>query len=303
MPEMAKQSKLNRRCWFIQAMSDAMIRWRRLTALTALAGGLLLASPAVEAAPQILGLVASNGTPTPLRCEDGICRGVVDSFCLQNNRDSPRVNSEYRLAPGGGLTIAATRKAGSVIRLPGENLVSLRSRNGFSSVTVSLPESHLKALGGVSLAIEIAPLTSALPATLAGDSNPQTPEEIAHATGTLRRLAERIFDDPGETSDAARVAALVINSLPADEPRTAAAREAMWHQTLMLVSGAPLDPRGIAKAEGMFRNCGAAVDSHRAHDLKVCMELEQSNLIGDMELERIAARAAPSGGLAGANGS
>jgi len=284
-------------------MSVEMIPLRVLAALAAFAGCLLLECPAIEAAPQILGLVASNGTPTQLRCEDGICRGVVSSFCLQNNRASPKADSEYRLAPGGGLTIVATREDGSVIRLPGEKLVTIRSRNGFSSVSVSLPESHLKVLGGISLAIEIAPLTSALPVAIAGDSNPQTPEEIAQVTGTLRRLAERIFDDPGETSDAARLAIVVINSLPADEPQTATAREAMWDKTLMLAAGATLDPRGIAKAASMFRKCGAAVDSHRTPSLKICMELEQTDLIGDMELDRIMAPATPIGGLDGASGS
>ena len=50
---------------------------------------LLLALPlligtatAVQAAPQILGIVASNGLPTPLHCADGYCGAYLASFCL-----------------------------------------------------------------------------------------------------------------------------------------------------------------------------------------------------------------------------
>ena len=42
-----------------------------------------------EAAPQILGLVASNGMPTPLHCQDGLCTGLLASFCLQEARSGP----------------------------------------------------------------------------------------------------------------------------------------------------------------------------------------------------------------------
>lgn len=265
-----------------------MIGWLRFGVGSALVAGLWLVGTTAQAAPQILGLVASNGVPTPLRCEDGLCSGFVSSFCLQPGRPSPKIDSEYRLAPGGGLTLIARRADGSSIRMPGENLVAVRSRIGFSSVTLSLPEERLKALGAVSAAIEIAPLTSVLPVAVAGDGDPQSSEDIAYATGTRRRIAQRSFETPGEASDAARLAALVINSLPADEPRAQASRQAIWEKALMLAAGAPLDPMGIAEAAGMYRECGAAADAHAAVTLKACMEMHQAGLIGALELDQAA---------------
>jgi hypothetical protein len=262
------------------------IGWRRLGTGAALAAGLWLLGTSAEAAPQILGLVASNGDPTQLRCEGGLCSGFVSSFCLQAGRPSPKIVSEYHLAPGGGLTLIARRADGSSIRLPGEDLVAVRSRIGFSSVTLSLPETRLKALGAVSAAIEVAPLTSVLPVPVAGDGNPQTAADIAYATGVQRRIAQRSFETPGEASDAARLAALVINSLPPDEPKAEASRQAIWGKALMLAAGSPLDPQGIAEAARMYRNCGAAVDAHTAVTLKSCMEMHQAGLIGALELDQ-----------------
>jgi len=263
---------------------------RRLSAGAAMAAGLWLAATAAEAAPQILGLVASNGVPTPLTCENGLCSGFVSSFCLQAGRSSPKVDTEYRLASGGGLVLIARRADGSSIRLPGDDLVAVRSRIGFSSVTLSLPEARLQALGAVSAAVEVAPLTSVLPVAEAGDGNPQTPADIAYATGIQRRIAQQSFETPGEASDAARLAALVINSLPAEEPRDRTARNAVWEKALMLAAGSPIDPQGIAVAAAMYRNCGAAVDAHTAANLKVCMEMHQAGLIGALELDQPPAR-------------
>jgi len=264
---------------------DLMV-WRRLGLGTTLAAALWLVGSAAEAAPQILGLVASNGVPTPLTCEDGLCSGFVSSFCLQAGRPSPKVDSEYQLAPGGGFTLIARRADGSSIRLPGEDLIAVRSRIGFSSVTLSLPEARLKALGAVSAAIEISPMTSVLPVAVAGDGNPQTAADIAYATGTERRIAERSFETPGEASDAAKLAALLINSLPSDEPKAEASRQAIWEKALMLAAGSPLDPQGIAEAAALYRNCGAAVDARTAVTLKTCMETSQAGLIGALELQQ-----------------
>ena len=172
------------------------------------------AAPNGQAASQILGLVASNGLPTPLQCQDGSCSGHFSSFCLQEARPAPSADSEYALAPGGSLTLIATMADGSQARLPGNGLLSLRTMIGFTSIRISLPEAKLKALGAVSVAVEVAPMTSAMPVPVANDVNPQTREEIAFATGAMRHLAQAAFEDRNGTADAARLSSLVINALP-----------------------------------------------------------------------------------------
>ena len=185
-----------------------MTRNLRLPMLLAVLALTSLPAAHAEAATQILGLVASNGVPTPLRCEDGVCQGFFNTFCLQQERPAPALDSKYQLAPGGGVTVVARRADGSGIRLSGEGVVAISIDTGFTSVTISLPEAKLKALGAVSSAIEVAPLTSILPVPWAGDPDPQSPEEIAQAIGPMRRLAAEIFDRPGEDPDAARLVGL-----------------------------------------------------------------------------------------------
>jgi hypothetical protein len=246
---------------------------------------LALAAQPAEAAPQILGLVASNGVPTPLRSENGVCSGFISSFCLQFDRPSPKPDSEYHLASGGGITVIGRRADGSAMRLAAGGLVTILSHAGFSSVTISLPEGRLKAIGAVTAAIEIGPLTSIMPVAMAGDSNPQTPAEIDYATNTQRRLAQSTFETSSQTSDAAKLTALVINSLPADEPTSQGGREAVWKNAMMQVAGAPLDPQAFAIASLVYRRCGAAVDSRTASALGVCLEQAQQDFVNALEFE------------------
>src|SRR5215467_13585767 len=186
---------------------------------------LLLAGGAAEAAPQILGVVASNGLPTPLSCDDGYCSAYLASFCLQEARYAPNSGSEYHLAPGGRLTLLARLADGRSLRLDGAALLTLRTRSGFTTLKVSLPQARLAALGVTSAAVEVGPGTTVLPRSYAGDPDPQTGEEVAAATGTLRRLAAKTFDGAGETADTARLIQLVINRL-SDQPATAEAAPA-----------------------------------------------------------------------------
>jgi len=256
-----------------------MSRSIRLAILFAVLALPALIAGRADAASQILGIVASNGMPTPLRCQEGICRGFFSSFCLEQDRPAPHVYAEYRLATGGGLTLVVTRADGSRIRLPADDLVTLRSEIGFSSLSIFIPEARLKALGATSAAIDVAPMTTVLPVAVAGDPNPLTPEEIAYVTGKLRRLAQPAFENPGMMNDEARLATMVVNSLPADEPKTAAGRQAVWNSVVAETARLPVDPTAVAVTGRMFSDCGAAVDLRAEFNLSLCMQLHQTDLM------------------------
>ena len=102
----------------------------------AAAASIIFAAEPAAAASQVLGLVASNGLPTPLRCQDGICTGHFSAFCLQEQRPAPSANSEYRLAPTGGLTLVVSTVDGGSLRLPADDLLTIRTRIGFTSVRI-----------------------------------------------------------------------------------------------------------------------------------------------------------------------
>src|SRR5215470_15743874 len=106
-----------------RAMSSHPLR----CAFLALSFLLLAGGGAAQAAPQILGIVASNGLPTPLSCSDGYCSAYLASFCLQEARYAPNSGSEYHLAPGGRLTLLARLAGGRSIRLHGAGLLTIRT--------------------------------------------------------------------------------------------------------------------------------------------------------------------------------
>jgi hypothetical protein len=255
------------------------MRKLRLTISLAALGAAALIAARAEAATQILGLMASNGIPTPLACEDGVCRGFLSGFCLQPERPAPALGSRYRLAPGGGLAILAERADGRVVRLPGEGVVSLAVDGGFTSVAVSLPESLRMAAGAVSLAIEVAPLTLVLPMPEADDPDPQSPEEIAEASGPLRRLAAGIFDRSAEDPDAARVVALLINRLPPEAAPGPVALKDLFHQ-VVASAGTHVGAEGLSTAERIAGACESFPANSAA--IHFCLEVQQNGLLGRM---------------------
>jgi len=249
------------------------------TAALAALSMLLLAGGRAEAAPQILGLVASNGMPTPHGCADGQCSGLVNSFCLQFARPSPDDGSAYSLIPSSGIAIVGQRADGSTFRLAADGLVTIHSRAGFSAVIVSLPESELRKIGAVSASIEVAPLTAALPVAIAGDSDPQTQAEIDQATGALRELAQSTFEAPGEGSDAARIVTFAIDSLAATGPASREGRQTAWKKTAALAVKAGVDPQGMAAASDIYEGCSAA------SAFAGCLERARQDLMSTLEFE------------------
>src|SRR5262249_48754508 len=85
-------------------------------ALLPLATALLLLAHPAAAAPQVLGLMASNG-PVPLRCDERDCSAIVPSFCLQRERAMPSYGTGYEATHPERMTLALTTANGTV-RLP-----------------------------------------------------------------------------------------------------------------------------------------------------------------------------------------
>ena len=249
-----------------------------LFALTAIAA---VATPAAgaSAAPQVLGLVASNLAPTPLACVDGQCSAQFSSFCLQQNRPAPSRGDDYAVAAGGSLTLVARTAAGQTLRVPADGLLRIQSRVGFTSVEISLPESKLAQLGVTAAALEVGSAVSLIPVAGAHDPNPQTDDELALATGPMRRAATPLFEAPGTTSDAARITAVLINALPARGSESAEDRNGLWVAMLdnPIVSGATAE--GREAAEQVYAGCRISVESRSTFSMRSCLELRHAELL------------------------
>src|SRR5262249_1965320 len=107
------------------------IRTRILIA-SALAAALSLAPLSAHAAPQILGLMASNGLPTPMTCDGSSCTALLASFCLQEAREAPSYGQEYRPGTRGGLDLILARADGTHMTIGANELVAINLYEGLS---------------------------------------------------------------------------------------------------------------------------------------------------------------------------
>ena len=254
--------------------------WTYFRALLLTLPFLIGTATAVQAAPQILGIVASNGLPTPLHCADGYCSAYLASFCLQEARYAPNSGSEYRLVPGGRLTIIASLGDGRTLRLSAENLLTIRTRSGFTTLRVSLPEAKLKALGATAAAVEVGPKTTVLPLAYAGDPDPQSADEVATAAGPLRGIAAETFDRPGERADTARLIELVINRLPDRSQPSSVTLAALWGEVAASARQSGIASGSIDATAQVIAECQGSAGTGFAGG--VCLEMRQAELMTNL---------------------
>jgi hypothetical protein len=237
-----------------------------------LAAGVILAGVAAQAAPQALGLTASL-RPTPMRCDAAGCRADLSAFCLQQQRADPRPGTVYEVAPGTRVTLLVTGHDGRQTRLDGARSLSFIDDRGFVSITARLKPEALAGLNAASVAIEVGQDAALLPATTAGDRNPQGEDEAALATGANRQKAETFYDKPGRDADAIRLTNAMINELP---PGARGRDDTDGHligQALAQYQGAPIALEGASLAETIHRNCVAKTDvTHQVDSMRSCLE-------------------------------
>lgn len=248
---------------------------------TIAAAALGLAGHGAVAAPQVLGLVASNGQPTPLACGDRDCRAHFSAFCLQQGRPAPAHGDLYSVAPGGDLTLVVTKTTGETERLPAAGVVRIESQIGFTSVEISLPRDELARLGAAEVALDIGPEVSLIPVAKANDPYPQSEDEIALATGPMRAAAVKSFEAPGRASDAARITTLLINALPSLSTESAATRDALWVAMLGTPAVSNATPEGLNAAEMIYEGCKISVESRSTYSMRNCLELRHADLLAE----------------------
>ncbi|MBT3885801.1 MAG: hypothetical protein HOO19_11025 [Rhodospirillaceae bacterium] len=171
-----------------------------------------------HAAPQILGLVAA-AQPIPLTCEGGVCRAEVSAVCLQQHRKSPEPGTAYLPAQGTEIALTGAGKSVSVA-----GLVKMTSVRGFTSVSVSLAQATVRALGlrPGQVHLSVGAMASALPVAVSGDANPLSEPEIARYIGPLRPAAEGAIRGD-VTLSASDILNQMINRLPHSAPVGASA--------------------------------------------------------------------------------
>ena len=255
-----------------------------------LAGGLaamafMIGIGPAAAAPQILGIVASNGA-LPLLCDADGCHADLSTFCLQQPRANPDLGQRYRLADRSSVTLVGTRSDGEIVRLPAAPYVSFSTERGFTSVEVVLPADRLAALGFASVAVEVARQASLVPETEANDPSPQSQDEIALALGSYRAQGSKFFDDSGEAADAIRLTNRMINALPPHQRGRTDTDGHLLDLALQSDAAAVADPAGIRLARDYHESCIVKVDvTHHIDSMRSCLEGTHDRLVGNTNVD------------------
>lgn len=249
--------------------------------LPAVAVALLAAAPFVMpapgfAAPQVLGLVASNG-PVMLNCAQGSCSAEFSTFCLQSDRKAPARGTAYSLIGEGSVRAIAKGRDGSETTLdPARDLVFTASR-GHVAMRVAVDDAIARRIDPVEIAVYIDRNVALKPEAIAGDDNPQSEQELALAAGPLRQLGTTHVDANTDRMSAARLTNRMINILPATGPFTREDRAGIW--TRALASSGPLTAKAERFARNGFELCDFTIDAGSNTSMRRCLEAQHDSLL------------------------
>lgn len=251
------------------------MRFRTLAILAAFSLTALAVLPA-QAAPQILGLIAS-AEPVPMTCAGGTCTAEISSVCLQQHRPTPLTGTAYRPAKRTRITLTVVRPDGVSRSLPVAAELTFTSLRQFSAVKVSLPEATVRRLGDGAARISVDAMASLIPVAIEGDPNPLSVGEIARYTGPLRGLAERAFERDGARVNATRILNRMINRMPERSQAGIESVGALWRQTV---------GRNVASETRKFLDravddCRETLRTGVMSDLRSCLSYHHDYLSGE----------------------
>jgi hypothetical protein len=230
------------------------------------------------AAPQALGLVATNGS-VDLVCQSGRCGAEFTAFCLQADRFSPVRGTRYDLASTENVRLTGTLEDGRKIALDPEAWLRVEALRTHVAVAISVPSYRVAAQGLAKIELEVGEKVALLPTPQAADPRPLDQVDVALATGPLRSLGSQVVDHDQERMTAARVTNRMINLLPAGRTDGTADGTgdgtgddgALWSRALG--SQDPKLSEGAQDmAQGAYRFCRFAVERSAASSLRACLQ-------------------------------
>jgi hypothetical protein len=211
-----------------------------------------------------------------MTCTGESCTAQLSAFCLQRERDTPVAGTAYRAAEPGAFSLRVTRTDGSTVHTALDERAAFSSAFGYASVRVSVPAALLEEWDAAALAVVVSETAALIPASVAGDPDPQSEAEIALATGPLRALASHHFDAPSTARDAAHLIEAVVNGLPAQSWEGAVDRESLWPKQVTAELEAAASPDAVALARSVYDNCLPG-----SYSMRQCLELKHMNLLSD----------------------
>ncbi len=203
------------------------------------------------AAPQILGLVASNDA-LPLQCEGGFCSTEASVFCLQKWRMSPVAGTSFYTAGGEGVRLVAKTDDGDRVVIPNPEL-KVAALRGHNAVRIGVDVDWMDKRGYASAVLEIGQMVSLIPKPFKDDPKPQTARDIEVAIGPLREIGNKLVDNGGVNIAAAQIVNQIANKLPRLGRASDEIRAAAWDKHTAGLKGG--DAKAWKKAKASFTDC------------------------------------------------
>ncbi|PIW27371.1 MAG: hypothetical protein COW30_10370 [Rhodospirillales bacterium CG15_BIG_FIL_POST_REV_8_21_14_020_66_15] len=254
-------------------------------ALVLVAAALLTTTRPSQAAPQILAaLEVQEGMP--FICDGATCETDITTFCLQQDRESPRTGTLYAPADPSQFRLRVTTAGGAVRDIPAAN-ATFTSGRGFIRVRVSLPADRLATLGGAEARLVVTRQASLIPAPRPDDPDPITPAEAEYVTKSLRAVGEELVDGQPRATSArivGRVASAITDYRAASSP---AAVERLWNDVLDDMAPV-LERAGATAVQGARREvdrCARPGHHHSLAGVKSCLEYRHGDLMRDLNVD------------------
>lgn len=227
-------------------------------------------APGAQAAPQILGLMATK-VPQPLMCRGAECTAELASYCLQPNRPEPWPGHAYEPELGADLTLVGRTADGKVVRVEAEPYAHFSANVAMTTVRISIDRALLAELGVEALSLDVGRSVSLLPLVYPDDADPLTKQEIAEATGTARALGAEFFED-GPVGDTARLTAALLSRLPRNERLSPEERQRLWGDAVGSELEAVSGSEALDRARAAYEQCLEAMDNRVYYSIRDCIE-------------------------------
>ncbi|MGJ3259009.1 MAG: hypothetical protein ACFE0S_05345 [Rhodospirillales bacterium] len=233
------------------------------------AAALLVLPAAAQAAPQLLGVIATS-SPLKLQCDGNTCAVELSTFCLQSERDTPDRHHVYSVHDFSKFSVIAEGAGGRERALP-LGAAKVRAERGYTAARLEFSVRGLAGRDLTAKALAVAEGGVLVPMPVPGDPNPIRDGEVEHAMTSLHPVADRIFKLHGTEFEAIKVVSRVLSETPAQGRLKKHDRENLWQNTFGKTARESIGP-GMHRAADVVGYCQYRTSQGRFFSVRRCLE-------------------------------
>ncbi|MBO6520940.1 MAG: hypothetical protein JJ900_06605 [Rhodospirillales bacterium] len=241
----------------------------RIISKTIFAAALLVMPAAAQAAPQLLGVIATS-SPLKLQCSGGTCAVELSTFCMQAERDTPGRHYVYTPHDMSVFKVVAVDGNGKQAELPVTS-AKVRAERGYTAARFEFSVRDLEGRQMTAKALTVAKGGVLVPMPVPGDPDPIREGEVEHALASLQPVADRIFKLHSTEFEAIKVVSRVLSEMPATGRLPKGDRENLWENVFDETPRESVGP-GMHRAADVVGYCQYRTSQGRFFSVRRCLE-------------------------------